>query len=163
MSDNLHVSSGTNGFIDKLNVRTQHMQDRPNLLLTSHLPGGLPHDFTSKKKGQGLSALFSNQHPKVNNRSFISSCLLNSRSFPHQLLITVLGHPSCSKIDTLSSKKTSKASVNEMFNVCYGSYVSLTSNLWAWGGTFIMYDVYIFITSEDPHIINRGRDGWPSL
>ena len=70
----------------------------------------------------------------------------------HRLVITDSGHPNDSKIDTLNSKTTSKAGVNEMFSACCGSYVSFASNLWAWRGAFIMHDVYIFITLEDPHV-----------
>lgn len=106
------------------------------------------------RQGEALQAIFSNPHSKVNNGGFTSLCLLNSHTFPRQLFITVLGHPNYSKIDLLNSKKTSKASVNEMFNACYSSYVSFTSNLWAWRGAFILHDVYVFITLEDPHIIN---------
>lgn len=108
----------------------------------------------ARRKERSCRLFFLSQHFKVNNRSITFPCLLNPHTFPHQLFITVLGHPNYSKIDILNSKKTSTASVNEMFNACYSSYISFTSNLWAWRGTFIIYDVYIFITSEDPHIIN---------
>ena len=103
----------------------------PYLPLTSHHPGGLTHEFASKKKrGGGAQAIFSNQqHTKVDKRNFVSPCLLNSNTFPHQLFITVLSHPNYSKIDILNTKNISKASVNEMFNACYNSYVSFTSNL----------------------------------
>ena len=89
------------------------------------------HMSSPARRGEALQAVFSNQPSKVNNSGFMSPCVLNSHTFPHQLFITVLGHPNYPKIDILNSKKTSKASVNEMFNTCYSSYVSFTSNLWA--------------------------------
>lgn len=131
-SGSLHGSSWTSGCTNVIiNVRWWHTVGLHICYSPSTSQVDLHMSLPIRRKEGELQAIFSNQHSKVNNWNFTSPCLLNSHTFPHQLFITVLGHPNYSKIDILNFKKTSKASVNEMFNVCYSLYVSFTSNLWA--------------------------------
>lgn len=118
-----------------VNARTRHTLSSE---LVTHLP---PPRWSPTRAGQARSQT----HVPRSTTGVLYPRLPHSRTFPRQLFITVPGHPNYSKIDILNSKKTSEASVNEMFNACYSSYVSFTSNLWAWRGTFIMYDVYVLL------------------
>lgn len=96
----------------------------------------LPHDshmsLPVRRKWVGGAAgyFFKSTTLQGQQQEFYTSLLAKLTHLPISAFYHRLAPPSYSKIDILISKKTSKASVNEMCNACYSSYVSFTSNLW---------------------------------